>query len=80
MSDSGRYPLSKSMGDGKRFFDHERRVVKFEFNARKNLSTSILMQTPDLVLTDLPAILVTTMETCITGQEEFRILSLGLRG
>ena len=38
MSDAGKYPLSQSMGGGKRFFDHERRVVKFEFNAKKNLS------------------------------------------
>ena len=38
MSDSGKYPLSQSFGGGKRFFDHERRVVKFEFSANKNLS------------------------------------------
>ena len=38
MSDSGKYPLSQSFGGGKRFFDQERRVVKFEFSAKKNLS------------------------------------------
>ena len=38
-NDSGHYPLSQSYGGGKRFFDGERRVVKFESSARKNYST-----------------------------------------
>ena len=38
MSDSGKYPLSQSFGGGKRFFDNERRVVKFESTAKRNLS------------------------------------------
>jgi hypothetical protein len=38
MSDSGNYPLSQSFGGGKRFFDKERRVVRFEEKAKKNYS------------------------------------------
>lgn len=36
MSDRGHYILSRTSGEGKRLFDKESRVVKFEHEAKKN--------------------------------------------
>jgi hypothetical protein len=44
LSDRGHYPVASTLGYGKRLFDHEKRETLFDFKARKNSSTYILIQ------------------------------------
>jgi hypothetical protein len=72
--------LSKTNGFGKRFFDKERRVVKFEFESKKNYSKEDGIQIRVLARTALHLTSGTTTGRCTIELAVFHTSGLAVAG